>query len=117
MRAPVRAEPVQRPVVCVSADLTLLIPISSRKLSSDLLMVRRRLISRAPTAWALRQSIAWRQAALFPARQGREAAKEMSKRKRSPAQLIELTEQPEPPSISNEALIRAVITGHPDGDP
>src|SRR6516162_11516424 len=98
MHARGKVEPVQRPVACVSVDLMLSIPINSRRLSSGLLMARRRLISRAPMGWALRQSIAWRQAALFPARQGREAAKEMSKRKpitrKRLKQLIELMEQP-----------------------
>src|SRR6516162_10560228 len=102
MRARGKAEPVQRPVACVSADLTLLIPISSRKLFGGLLMARRRLISRAPMAWELRQSIAWRQAALFPASSQREAAKEMSKRKpitrEQLEQLIELLEQPVAPA-------------------
>jgi hypothetical protein len=53
-------------------------------------------------AWALRQSIAWRQAALFPASSQREAAKEMSKRKpitrEQLEQLIELLEQPVAPA-------------------
>ena len=71
-------------------------PVQTRP-SSGLLMARRRLISRAPMAWELRPSIAWRQAALFPAPSQREAAKEMSKCKpitrEQLEQLIELLEQ------------------------
>jgi DNA invertase Pin-like site-specific DNA recombinase len=57
-----------------------LMPISSRRLSSGLPKARRRPILRVHTAWELRQSIAWQQAAFFPQTQGREAAEEMSKR-------------------------------------
>src|SRR6516164_9871469 len=90
-------------------------PVQTRP-SSGLLMARRRLISRAPMAWELRQSIAWRQAALFPASSQREAAKEMSERKpitrEQLEQLIELLEQPVAPSAGDEALIRAVMADH-----